>query len=125
LSPQPRIDGVDLSPAMVAAARRDCAVAGLAERVTFQVADVAALPHPDTTFDLITSSLSLHHWADPTPASANYGGSSPRPDRSGSTTPARHCAGASPPPTQRSPGPPVRVEAVRAGRPAPAATAHL
>jgi len=60
-APQPRIDGVDLSPAMVAAARRDRAAAGLAERVTFQVADVAALPHPDATSDLISSSLSLHH----------------------------------------------------------------
>ena len=60
-----RIDGVDLSPAMIAAARRDCTAAGLDARVTFEVADVAGLPYPDATFDLVVSSMSLHHWADP------------------------------------------------------------
>jgi ubiquinone/menaquinone biosynthesis C-methylase UbiE len=60
-----RIDGIDLSPAMIAAARRDCTAAGLDERVTFEVADAADLPYPDATFDLIISSMSLHHWADP------------------------------------------------------------
>ncbi|WP_426505316.1 class I SAM-dependent methyltransferase [Dactylosporangium sp. McL0621] len=59
-----RIDGVDLSPEMVAEARRAAAAAG-ATRVTFTVADVAALPFMDDTFDLIVSSMSLHHWADP------------------------------------------------------------
>jgi ubiquinone/menaquinone biosynthesis C-methylase UbiE len=59
-----RIDGVDLSPEMVAEARRAAAAAG-ASRVTFTVADVAALPFMDDTFDLIVSSMSLHHWADP------------------------------------------------------------
>jgi ubiquinone/menaquinone biosynthesis C-methylase UbiE len=33
-------------------------------RVTFTVGDVAALPYPDATFDLIVSSISQHHWAD-------------------------------------------------------------
>ena len=33
-------------------------------RVTFTVGDVAALPYPDETFDLIVSSLSQHHWSD-------------------------------------------------------------
>jgi ubiquinone/menaquinone biosynthesis C-methylase UbiE len=64
-APQLHIDGIDLSPAMVAAAQQAATADGLAERVTFAVADVAALPYPDATFDLIISSLSLHHWTDP------------------------------------------------------------
>lgn len=64
--PQLRLDGVDLSPAMVAAARRACTAAGLTGRVAFEVADVAGLPYPDASFDLIISSLSLHHGTDPT-----------------------------------------------------------
>jgi ubiquinone/menaquinone biosynthesis C-methylase UbiE len=50
---------------MIAAARRDCTAAGLDHRVTFEIADVASLPYPDATFDLVVSSMSLHHWADP------------------------------------------------------------
>lgn len=63
--PRVRVDGVDLSAAMVAEARRACDAAGLTGRVTFTEADVAALPFQDATFDLIVSSMSLHHWADP------------------------------------------------------------
>ncbi len=70
-APHLRIDGIDLSPAMIAAARRDCTAAGLDERVTFEVADVASLPYPDATFDLLISSMSLHHWADPSAAMRN------------------------------------------------------
>lgn len=64
-APQLRIDGIDRSPAMVAAAQRAGTAAGLADRVTFEIADVAELQYPDATFDLIISSLSLHHWSDP------------------------------------------------------------
>ena len=54
------VEGVDLSPQMITYARaqdRD-------RLVTFTVGDVAALPHPDDSFDLIVSSLSQHHWGD-------------------------------------------------------------
>jgi ubiquinone/menaquinone biosynthesis C-methylase UbiE len=64
-APHLRIDGIDLSPAMIAAARRDCAAAGLDHHVTFEIADVGSLPYQDATFDLVVSSMSLHHWADP------------------------------------------------------------
>jgi ubiquinone/menaquinone biosynthesis C-methylase UbiE len=64
-APQLSIDGIDLSPAMIASARRACTAAGLDERVTFEVADVTGLPYPDATMDLVISSMSLHHWADP------------------------------------------------------------
>jgi len=60
------VTGVDLDPAMIERARanaeRATPVAGL--RPSFLVGDVAALPFPDTSFDLVVSTLSLHHWAD-------------------------------------------------------------
>jgi ubiquinone/menaquinone biosynthesis C-methylase UbiE len=58
------IDGLDLSPSMIEYARRAARAAGFDERVTFVVGDVADLPYPDHTFDLILSSMSQHHWAD-------------------------------------------------------------
>lgn len=54
------IDGVDLEPRMIEHARQQDPDG----RVTFTVGDVAALPYPDATFDLIVSSISQHHWAD-------------------------------------------------------------
>jgi ubiquinone/menaquinone biosynthesis C-methylase UbiE len=59
-----RVDGVDLSSPMIDRARRNAAEAGLADQVTFTVGDVVALPYPDASFDLVVSSISLHHWAD-------------------------------------------------------------
>ena len=35
-------------------------------RPSFLVGDVAALPFPDESFDLVVSTMSMHHWADPT-----------------------------------------------------------
>jgi len=63
--PQLRIDAVDLSPQMIERARQGAASAGKAEAVTFTVADVAALPFRDATFDLVVSTISQHHWTDP------------------------------------------------------------
>jgi ubiquinone/menaquinone biosynthesis C-methylase UbiE len=63
LRPDLRLSGVDLSPDMVAAAARN--LAGVADRASVRVGDVAELPFEDDSFDLIVSSLSLHHWDDP------------------------------------------------------------
>jgi ubiquinone/menaquinone biosynthesis C-methylase UbiE len=57
--------GVDLSPAMVERATRRATEAGLAEQVRFEVGDVGALPFPEESFDVVVSTLSLHHWPDP------------------------------------------------------------
>jgi ubiquinone/menaquinone biosynthesis C-methylase UbiE len=58
--PQWTVDGIDLDPGMIAYARgRDPE-----GRASFTVADVADLPFPDATFDLVVSSLSQHHWSD-------------------------------------------------------------
>ena len=57
--------GIDLAEPMVARATEAAAAARLGDRVTFQVADVAALPLAAGTFDVAVSTLSLHHWSDP------------------------------------------------------------
>jgi ubiquinone/menaquinone biosynthesis C-methylase UbiE len=49
---------------MIAEALKVSAAAGLRDRVHFIQADLADLPYEDDTFDLIASSLSLHHWQD-------------------------------------------------------------
>jgi ubiquinone/menaquinone biosynthesis C-methylase UbiE len=62
--PQLTVDAVDLSPQMIDRAQQSAATAQT-EAVTFSVADVAALPFPDATFDLVISTISQHHWTDP------------------------------------------------------------
>lgn len=62
--PRLRIDGLDLSADMIKLARQNVAAAGLEDRVTFVVGDVAKLPYPDGTFDLVVSTMSQHHWPD-------------------------------------------------------------
>ncbi|MBK6871875.1 MAG: class I SAM-dependent methyltransferase [Kineosporiaceae bacterium] len=61
--PDVRVTGVDLAPDMVETARGHLAEFG--ERAAVLVADVRELPFPDGAFDVIVSTLSLHHWADP------------------------------------------------------------
>ena len=63
LRPDARLTGVDLSADMVASARRN--LEPYADRASAQVADVTHLPFEDNSFDLIVSSLSLHHWDNP------------------------------------------------------------
>jgi SAM-dependent methyltransferase len=59
------LTGVDISSTMVERAARRAAGAGLSERMRFEVGDVAALPLSDREFDVVVSTLSLHHWSDP------------------------------------------------------------
>lgn len=61
--PDLRLTGVDLSADMIAAATRNLEPFG--QRARVQVGDVTNLPFPDRSFDLIVSSLSLHHWDHP------------------------------------------------------------
>lgn len=62
--PSIRLTGLDIDPEMVGRAAARARAAGVADRVTFTVGDVSAIPHPDASFDLVTSSLSAHHWPD-------------------------------------------------------------
>jgi ubiquinone/menaquinone biosynthesis C-methylase UbiE len=61
--PDLRLTGIDLSADMIAAATRN--LHPFAERASARVGDVTSLPFPDRSFDLIVSSLSLHHWDHP------------------------------------------------------------
>jgi ubiquinone/menaquinone biosynthesis C-methylase UbiE len=63
LRPDLRVTGVDLAADMVETANRN--LAGFADRAVAVVADVRDLPFENDTFDLIVSTLSLHHWAEP------------------------------------------------------------
>jgi ubiquinone/menaquinone biosynthesis C-methylase UbiE len=53
------VSGIDLDPAMIERAGRR-----LGDRAELVAADVASLPFPDASFDLVVSTLSMHHWAD-------------------------------------------------------------
>ena len=57
------LTGIDLSADMIVAATRNLDRFGF--RTTAQVGDVTNLPFPDGSFDLVVSSLSLHHWDEP------------------------------------------------------------
>jgi SAM-dependent methyltransferase len=61
------VTGLDLDPAMIsrAAANTDRPANRGGCRPSFLVGDVAALAFPDRSFDLVVSTLSMHHWADP------------------------------------------------------------
>ena len=62
--PDLQVRGVDLEPGMVQVAARRAEQENLASRVHFTAADLADLPLPDDSVDLIVSTASLHHWAD-------------------------------------------------------------
>lgn len=63
--PDLQVRGVDLEQGMIEVAARRASQENVADRVQFTVADLADLPVPDGSVDLIVSTASLHHWADP------------------------------------------------------------
>jgi SAM-dependent methyltransferase len=65
------VTGLDLDPAMVEHARANAARADA--KPTFVAGDVASLPFPDGSFDLVVSTMSMHHWADPEQGLAEIG----------------------------------------------------
>jgi SAM-dependent methyltransferase len=60
------VTGIDLDPGMIERARANAArPEGGGRRPSFLVGDVASLAFPEASFDLVVSTLSMHHWADP------------------------------------------------------------
>jgi len=62
------VTGLDLDPVMIDRARANAERAwpGTAGSPAFIVGDVASLPFGDGSFDLVVSTLSMHHWVEPT-----------------------------------------------------------
>ena len=60
--PQLQVYGIDLSGDRRRLAREHAKREQLEERVHFDVGNVAHLPYPDHSFDLVVSTISMHHW---------------------------------------------------------------
>ena len=59
------VTGIDVTPEMLAQARRIAGEAGIAN-IAFDDGDAAALPYAEDRFDLVISRIAVHHFADPT-----------------------------------------------------------
>ncbi len=64
-APELRVTGIDLSDEMLHQAREHVRLSGLQDRIDFKKGDVAQIPFPDDSLDMVISTLSLHHWSDP------------------------------------------------------------
>ena len=69
------VTGLDLDPAMIARARANADHPRNSDqrRPSLLVGNVAALAFPASSFDLVVSTLSMHHWADPAAGLAEIG----------------------------------------------------
>ena len=67
------VTGLDLDPAMIERARANATEADDISRPSFVVGDAAALPFPDASFDVVVSTFSVHHWAEPATGIAEIG----------------------------------------------------
>jgi ubiquinone/menaquinone biosynthesis C-methylase UbiE len=62
------VTGLDLDPAMIERARVNAGRNRTGVSPSFWTADVAAMPFLDESFDLVVSTLSMHHWESPSDA---------------------------------------------------------
>lgn len=65
--PNAALTGIDISPGMIAQARRNRAGD---PGTKLEIASAASLPFPDSSFDFVISTGSLHHWKQPVAALA-------------------------------------------------------
>lgn len=68
--PRARVTGLDLTPAMLAVARRRVTCAGCAARVALLEGDATRLPFPDASFDAATCAFGFRNFPDPAAALA-------------------------------------------------------
>ena len=67
------VTGLDLDPAMIERAQSNANRAGGVGRPSFVVGNASALPFPDASFDVVVSTFSVHHWAEPATGIAEIG----------------------------------------------------
>ena len=60
--PRLQVYGIDLSEDMIGLAREHAKREQLEERVHFDIGNIAQMPYPDQSFDLVVSTISMHHW---------------------------------------------------------------
>ena len=64
-SPGMHLVGIDSSAAMVTQAKQNVAQAGLTEFIEIKEGSANKIPFPDRSFDIIVSTISMHHWKQP------------------------------------------------------------
>jgi ubiquinone/menaquinone biosynthesis C-methylase UbiE len=64
-SPDMRLAGIDISPAMVDRARKNMESSRLSNVIEIGRGESAMIPFPDGTFDIVVSTGTIHHWKDP------------------------------------------------------------
>ena len=64
-SPGMRLVGIDSSAAMVTQAKQNVAEAGLSEFIEVKEGSANHIPFPDQSFDIVVSTVSMHHWKQP------------------------------------------------------------
>ncbi len=62
LNPSWDLTGVDISPAMIQKATMNIKASGKDAKIKIQLSDSKSLPYPDNNFDIVVSTLSIHHW---------------------------------------------------------------
>ena len=64
-SPGMRLVGIDSSAAMITQAKQNVAHAGLSEFIEIKEGSASRIPFPDQSFDIVVSTVSMHHWKQP------------------------------------------------------------
>jgi len=64
-APELHVTGIDLSERMLAAAEERARACQVSHTVSFGKGDVQQIPFPNSSVDLVISTLALHHWDDP------------------------------------------------------------
>jgi ubiquinone/menaquinone biosynthesis C-methylase UbiE len=64
-SPGMRVVGIDASPSMVAKAWQNMVDAGLSDVIEIREGNARRIPFADSSFDIVVSTGSIHHWKQP------------------------------------------------------------
>lgn len=64
VGPTGHVEGVDLSPNMVAVGQRKIERLGMADRITLTVGNALDLPYPDNSFDCVATGFAMRNVAD-------------------------------------------------------------